>query len=81
MRENMVRLSFDVPIEEHVMLKTECAQARVTIKDFLHHLVIQGIKDLKKKQLHKRLKISVQQSKDGKVKSRGSFAKYAEDEI
>ena len=26
MRENMVRLSFDIPLEEHIMLKTACAQ-------------------------------------------------------
>lgn len=36
MREHMVRLSFDIPEEAHFLLKTECAQARLTIKDFAY---------------------------------------------
>jgi hypothetical protein len=35
----------------------------------------------KKKQLKEALKKSIQQSKEGKVKNRGSFAKYVKDEI
>lgn len=78
MREHMVRLSFDIPIEEHILLKMECAQARIAMKDFLHDLVLKGIKELKKKQLHKRLNQSLKQAKKGKVKSRGSFTKENE---
>lgn len=71
----MVRLSFDIPVNEHIVLKTECAQMQVAIKDFLQELVLNGIHELKEKQLQARLKKSIKQSKDGKVKSRGSFAK------
>lgn len=81
MKESMVRLSFDIPVEEHVVLKTECAQARIAMKDFLHDLVLKGIEELKEKQLQKRLKKSIRQSKEGKVRSRRSFAKYVDDEI
>jgi hypothetical protein len=81
MKESMVRLSFDIPIEEHIVLKSECAQARIAMKDFLHDLVLKGIQDLREKQLRKRLKKSIQQSKEGKIKSRGSFSKYVDDEI
>ncbi|MFA6527692.1 MAG: hypothetical protein WCT20_04675 [Candidatus Babeliales bacterium] len=81
MKESMVRLSFDIPIQEHIILKSECAQARVAMKDFLQELVLKGIHELGEKQLRKRLKKSIQQSKEGKVKSRGSFAKYVENEI
>ena len=81
MNEKMIRLSFDIPIDEHIMLKTECAMAQVTIKDFMHELVIKGIRELRERQLKKRLKKSIQQSKEGKVRSRGSFAKYVEDEV
>ena len=81
MKEDKVRLSVDIPVNQHSALKSQCAQARITIKDFLHQLVLQGIQDLKKKQLHERLKKSIQQSKGGKVKSRGSFAKYIDDEV
>jgi hypothetical protein len=81
MKENMVRLSFDIPEEEHILLKTGCAQLRIAIKDFLHEIVRKGLCELKEKQLQDRLKKSIQQSKNGKLKSRGSFAKYVEDEI
>lgn len=81
MRENMVRLSFDIPVEEHVLLKMGCAQSRMAMKDFLHEMVLKGIQELQERQLQERLKKSIKQSKEGKVKSRGSFAKYADDEI
>ncbi len=81
MKENMVRLSFDVPEDEHILLKTGCAQLRIAIKDFLHEMMLKGLRELKEKQLQERLKKSIQQSKEGKVRSRGSFAKYVEDEI
>lgn len=81
MREHTVRLSFDIPEEEHILLKTGCAQLRIAIKDFLHEMMLKGLQELKEKQLQDRLKKSIQQSKEGKVKSRGSFAKYAKDEI
>lgn len=81
MRGNTVRLSFDVPEEEHVLLKTGCAQLRIAIKDFLHAMMLKGLQEIEEKKLHDRLKKSIRQSKEGKIKSRGSFAKYAEDEI
>ncbi|MBS4167707.1 hypothetical protein [Parachlamydia sp. AcF125] len=81
MRENMVRLSFDIPADEHVLLKTACAQSRIAIKDFMHEMMLKGLEDLKQKHLKERLKKSIQQSKEGRVSSLGSFAKYAEDEI
>ena len=51
------------------------------MKEYLRYLVHEGVKALEENQLKERLKKSVQQSKEGKVKSRGSFAKYVEDEI
>lgn len=81
MRENMVRLSFDIPIDEHILLKTACAQSRIAIKDFMHEMMIKGLQELKEKQLQENLKLSIQQSKEGKLRSRGSFAKYVKDEI
>lgn len=66
MKQNMVRLSFDIPVEEHTMLKTTCAQARLAIKDFVHAMILKGIQDFKKDEFKKRLKESIQQSKKGK---------------
>lgn len=79
MKEEMVRLSFDIPVDEHMLLKLACTQARVAIKDFMHEMVLKGIKELEEKQLQERLKKSIKQSKEGKIKSRGSFAKYVDE--
>ncbi len=79
--KDTVRVSFDILAEEHILLKTGCAQLRIAIKDFLHEMMLKSLQELKEKQLQDRLKKSIQQSKEGKVKSRGSFAKYVEDEI
>jgi hypothetical protein len=43
MKESVVRLSFDIPIKEHIVLKSECAQARIAMKDFLHDLVFNTV--------------------------------------
>ena len=51
MKENTVRLSFDVPEEEHILLKTGCAQLRIAIKDFLHEMMLKGLKELEEKKL------------------------------
>ena len=76
MKANTIRLSFDVPEEEHTLLKIGCAHLRMSIKDFLHGMMLKGLKEL---ELNDRLKLSIQQSKEGKVKSRGSFAKYVKE--
>jgi hypothetical protein len=47
----------------------------------LNDLVIREIKSAEDKELKKRLKKSIQQSKEGKVRSRGSFAEYVENEV
>jgi len=64
-----VRLSFDVPVEEHIMYKTECVKSHIPIKDFLHNLVILGMKEYRKSQFKKEMKQSIQQAKKGKVRT------------
>lgn len=66
MKENTVRLSFDIPEDEHTMLKIVCAQSRLAIKDFVHQMILQGIKDFRKSEFKKRLKESIKQSKEGR---------------
>jgi len=68
MKEHMVRLSFDIPEDQHILLKTGCAQLKIAIKDFLYEMTQKGLKELKEKQLHDRLKKSIQQSKEGKIR-------------
>lgn len=66
MKQHMVRLSFDIPEDEHTMLKIACAEARLAIKDFVHAMILKGIEDFKKDAFKKRLKESIRQSKEGK---------------
>ena len=66
MKEHMVRLSFDIPEEAHFLLKTECVRARLSIKDFAYAMIIKGLQELKEEKFKKRLKQSIQQSKEGK---------------
>ncbi|MEI8124307.1 MAG: hypothetical protein WCG42_00965 [Parachlamydiaceae bacterium] len=68
MKEHMVRLSFDIPEDTHFMLKTECVQARLSIKDFAYSMILKGIKELKEEKFKKRLKQSIDQSKKGKAR-------------
>ena len=68
MKEHMVRLSFDIPDDTHFMLKTECVQARLSIKDFAYSMILKGIKELKEEKFKKRLKQSIDQSKKGKAR-------------
>ena len=54
MRDDVVRLSFDISVHEHALLKAACAEAMVPMKDFLHNLVLRGIKELKEKKSHEK---------------------------
>lgn len=67
--KDIVRLSFDVPAEEHIMYKTESVKSRMPIKDFLHTLVILGMQEYKKRQFQERMEKSIQQAKEGKVRT------------
>lgn len=66
MKKHMVRLSFDIPEEAHFLLKTECVRARLSIKDFAYAMIIKGLHELKEEKFKKRLRQSIQQSKEGK---------------
>lgn len=69
MNKDTVRVSFDVPVEEHILYKTECVKSRIPIKDFMHHLVVIGMKEYRKAKLNEKLSKSVQQAKKGKVRT------------
>lgn len=69
MNKETVRLSFDVPVEEHIIYKTECVKSRIPIKDFLHTLVMIGMKEYKKSKFDERMKKSIEQAKKGKVRT------------
>jgi len=81
MRDDVIRLSFDISIHEHAMLKAACAEAMIPMKDFLHDLVLKGIQELREKQLKKGSEKSISQSKNGKFKSKAFFAECVKDDI
>lgn len=69
MNKETVRISFDVPVEEHILYKTECVKCRVPIKDFMHNLVMIGMAEYQKAKLKEKISKSIQQAKQGKVRS------------
>jgi hypothetical protein len=81
MRDDVIRLSFDISIHEHAMLKAACAETMIPMKDFLHDLVLKGIQELREMQLKKRSVKPISQSRNGKFKSKASFAECVKDEI
>jgi len=68
MHKETVRVSFDIPVDEHILYKTECVKSRVPIKNFMHNLVVMGMKEYRKAQLNEKLAKSIQQAKKGKTR-------------
>lgn len=66
--KNTVRLSLDIPENEHMALKMACVQAKLSIKDFVHAMILKGIEEFKNDKIKKRLKESIRQSKKGKAR-------------
>lgn len=64
--KDTVRLSFNVPVQEHIVIKTECVTARIPMKDFLHELVLIGLKEYQKKKHQEKLKESAQRAQEEK---------------
>jgi len=69
MHKETVRLSFDVPVDEHIMYKMECVKSRIPIKDFLHNLVLIGMKEYQKSKFNERMTKSIRQAKEGKTRT------------
>lgn len=67
--KDTVRLSFDVPAEEHIMIKTESVKSRMAIKDFLHNLLQLGMQEYRKAQFKQKMEQSIQQAKEGKIRT------------
>lgn len=64
--KDTVRVSFDVPLEEHTFLKMECAKSRIALRDLMKEVFHKTVEDLKKKQLHQMLNQGFQDSYEGK---------------
>lgn len=64
--KNFVRVSFDVPIEEHTFLKSKCAKDRIVLRDLMRDLFHKTVEDYKKKELHDILLDGFHDSYEGK---------------
>lgn len=65
--KDTVRVSFNMPVEEHIMIKTDCVKSRIAMQDYLHKLVLIGLEQVHKDKLKKELQESILQAKEGKV--------------
>lgn len=68
MKQGMVRISFDIPEDEHHELKRACLEERTSIKDFVRQSLQTSVKQAQKDALNKALRKAVQQSKEGKTR-------------
>lgn len=62
-----VRVSFDVPIEEHTFLKTKCVEFRIPFRNLMRQVFHKTVEDFRKKQLHGMLNQGFQESYEGKT--------------
>ena len=61
-----VRVSFDVPIEEHTFIKTECAKSRIAFKELMRDVFHKTYEEMKKKEFQDELLRGFQDSYEGK---------------
>lgn len=69
MRET-VRVSFDVPIDEHTFIKSACVEAHINFRDLMKdvfHKTVEELKKNKKKRLHDMLTKGFREAKGGKT--------------
>jgi|GEM_PF-5528314 len=62
-----VRVSFDVPIEEHTFLKADCVNSHVSFAEVLRKTFHKLYEERKKESLGKRLMKGFQNSYEGKA--------------
>lgn len=63
-----VRVSFDVPEEEHNFLKRECVKARIPFRNLMQKVFHNTVEEFRKNQLHEMLNQGFQNSYEGKTK-------------
>ena len=56
-----VRVSFDVPIDEHTFVKSACVEAHINFRDLMKDVFHKTVEELKKKKLHDMLSKSFQE--------------------
>ena len=67
MKKKTVRVSFDVPIDEHTFLKSTCVEAHITFRNLMRKVFHKTVEQFKKEKLHDLLKEGIREAKDGKT--------------
>lgn len=67
--KNQVRVSFDVPIEEHTFLKAECAKNRIVFRDLMKEMFHKTVEEMRKKELRDILLQGFKDSYEGRTKT------------
>ena len=62
-----VRVSFDVSIEDHTIVKAACVEAHIHFRDLMKDVFHKTAEDVKKKRFHDMLKKGFQEAKEGKT--------------
>ncbi len=66
MKGQTVRVSFDVPIEEHTFVKADCVSSHISFAEFMRKVFHDLYQQKKKENLHKQLMKGFQNSYEGK---------------
>lgn len=62
-----VRVSFDVPIDEHTFIKAACVEAHINFRDLMKDVFHRKVEELKKNGLHEMLTKGFQEATEGKT--------------
>jgi len=63
-----VRVSFDVPIEDHTIVKAACVEAHINFRDLMKDVFHKKAEELKKQKLHDMIRNGFQEASEGKTK-------------
>lgn len=63
-----VRVSFDVPLDEHTFVKAACVEAHINFRDLMKNVFHKTVEELKKKKLHDMLTTGFREVKEEKTK-------------
>lgn len=64
--KDKIRVSFDVPAEEHIFLKSACVNSRITFKDLMQKVFHETVEAFKKEELKAVIVKGINESKEGK---------------
>lgn len=65
--KDTVHISFKISADDHIMLKTTCAQSRIAMQTFIYEATMKALKEANEEAVLESVKRGVQQAKEGKT--------------